>query len=56
MKEIKKMRKNIPIIAQTAYAMVEDKKQLLEAGFDNYLSKPVKSAALYDVLLPYLEP
>ena len=55
MKEIKKMRKNIPIIAQTAYAMAEDKNKLLEAGFDNYLSKPVKSAALYEILLPYLE-
>jgi CheY-like chemotaxis protein len=55
MREIKKLRKNVPVIAQTAYAMVEDKNRLLNAGFDSYLSKPVKPAALYEALLPYLE-
>jgi two-component system, cell cycle response regulator DivK len=55
MKEIKKIRKDIPIIAQTAYAMVEDKARLLKAGFDNYLSKPVKPDVLYDLLLSYLK-
>jgi CheY-like chemotaxis protein len=55
MKEIKKIRKDIPIIAQTAYAMVEDKSRLLKAGFDNYLSKPVKPDTLYDLLLTYLK-
>jgi len=55
MKEIKKMRKDIPIIAQTAYAMVEDKSRLLKAGFDSYLSKPVKPDTLYNLLLSYLK-
>ncbi|OFY59393.1 MAG: hypothetical protein A2Y87_09460 [Bacteroidetes bacterium RBG_13_46_8] len=55
MKEIKKMRKDIPIIAQTAYAMVDDKARLLKAGFDSYLSKPVKPDALYDALLAFLK-
>ena len=55
MKEIKKMRKDIPIIAQTAYAMVEDKARLLKAGFDGYLSKPVKPDTLYDLLLSFLK-
>jgi CheY-like chemotaxis protein len=55
MREIKKLRKNIPVIAQTAYALVEDKNRLLKAGFDNYLSKPLKPAVLYEALLPYLE-
>ena len=55
MKEIKKMRKDIPIIAQTAYAMVEDKARLLKVGFDSYLSKPVKPDTLYDLLLSFLK-
>jgi CheY-like chemotaxis protein len=55
MKEIKKLRKHIPVIAQTAYAMVEDKNRMLKAGFDNYLSKPIKPGALFDLLLPYLK-
>jgi CheY-like chemotaxis protein len=55
MKEIKKIKNNIPIIAQTAYAMVEDKNKLLKAGFDSYLSKPVKPDALYNILLSYLK-
>jgi CheY-like chemotaxis protein len=55
MKEIKKMRKDIPIIAQTAYAMVEDKDSLLKAGFDGYLSKPVKPDTLYNLLHSYLK-
>ncbi len=33
--------KNIPFIAQTAYAMAGDKSRFLEAGFDDYISKPI---------------
>lgn len=29
-----------PVIAITAYSMEEDRKQILEAGFDGYISKP----------------
>jgi CheY-like chemotaxis protein len=55
MKEIKKMRKDIPIIAQTAYAMVEDKTNLMKVGFDGYLSKPVKPDALYEMIISFLK-
>jgi CheY-like chemotaxis protein len=55
MKEIKKMRKDVTIIAQTAYAMVEDKSRMLKAGFDGYLAKPVKPDTLYDLLLSFLK-
>ena len=40
--EIKKLDRNTntPIIASTAYTMKGDKEKLLQAGFDDYISKP----------------
>ncbi|MBI9037872.1 MAG: response regulator, partial [Bacteroidales bacterium] len=49
MKEVKKRWKEyrkIPFVAQTAYAMSGDKERLLEAGFDDYISKPVNQNTL----------
>ena len=33
--------KDIPVFALTSYAMKGDREKMMEAGFDNYMSKPI---------------
>ncbi len=47
--------KHLPIIAVTAQAMVGDKEKCLQAGADNYISKPVDVDALLELLQTYLK-
>ena len=44
----------IPIVAMTAHAMKGDREKCLEAGMDDYVSKPVTALALNEVLEKYL--
>ena len=55
LKKIRKLNPNIRVIAQTAYAMIEDYQKCIEAGFDDYLSKPINSDDLYTKLTKHLE-
>ncbi len=41
---------HIPIVAMTAHAMKGDKERCLEAGMDGYLSKPISSRGIEDVI------
>jgi two-component system sensor histidine kinase EvgS len=47
--------RDIPIIALTAYAMNGDKESFLEAGMDDYISKPVNRDELVEVIRRHLE-
>ncbi len=49
-----KPTRDIPIIALTAHARVDDKKQCLDAGMSDYLSKPIIARRLYELLDEYL--
>ncbi|MFT5366292.1 MAG: signal transduction histidine kinase/CheY-like chemotaxis protein [Candidatus Latescibacterota bacterium] len=46
---------HVPIIALTAHAMVGDRERFLEAGTDDYLSKPFTPGQLVDIINQVLE-
>ncbi|MBN1159450.1 MAG: response regulator [Bacteroidales bacterium] len=53
-REIKKLRPDIPVIAQTAYAMVQEREKCLQAGCDNYISKPFDPDKLIRIVERYI--
>ena len=54
MKKIKQIAKNTIIIAQTAHAMADDQKKMQEAGFDDYISKPITKQKITNLLNKHL--
>jgi len=53
-KTIKKDRKELIIIAQTAHAQIENKNESLEAGCDDFIPKPINPDALLKLIGKYL--
>lgn len=49
-KEIRKANKDIHVVAQTAYAMTGDKEKLINSGFSSYISKPIKTELLLEII------
>ena len=52
--QIKKFRKDLPIIVQTAYAMPEDREKSLAAGGDEHLTKPINADELFKTINKFL--
>ncbi len=53
-KEIKKLRPNLIVIAQTAYAMDGDRENSLAAGCDDYISKPINLKEFIELIAKYM--
>jgi len=50
---IRKLDKNIPIIALSANVKKEDKEKAIDAGMNDYLTKPIELEELYYILIKY---
>ena len=53
--EIRKIRKRLPIIAQTAFIFEDDKDIILEAGCDACLIKPIRKEHLLSVMSGFIK-
>lgn len=51
---IKALKPELPIIAQTAYAMYNDREMCLENGCDDYISKPLDKVVLFEKINNYI--
>ncbi|MFO7841030.1 MAG: response regulator [Fidelibacterota bacterium] len=52
--KIREFNKNLPVVAQTAYALQGDKKKALAAGCDDYITKPITAEDLLKCIWKYL--
>ena len=55
-KEIRKLfsRRELPIVAVTANASVQDRQKCMEAGMDDYITKPLRPGQLKRLLEKYI--
>ncbi|VXC25814.1 Histidine kinase [Flavobacterium sp. 9AF] len=53
-KKIKQIRPKLPVIAQTAYSTDEDIQKAIEAGCDDFISKPIDRNLLKPLLSRYI--
>jgi two-component system, cell cycle response regulator DivK len=45
-RQIRSVDKSVPVIAQTAYSFADNEEDLLDAGFSEYISKPIQREEL----------
>ena len=53
-KQVLKINPEMKVIAQTAYALGEDKYKCYDAGCVDYIAKPIRMNKLFEVLSKYL--
>ncbi len=53
-KMIRELSPEIPIIAQTAYALDSDRYLCLSAGCNDYIAKPIRRSQLFGIVHKYL--
>lgn len=52
--EIRKISKDVPILAVTAYAYASDEQRILSQGFDGYTPKPINAKVLQSMIVDLL--
>ncbi len=50
LKKIREIRPDLPVVAQTSYALYDDVVRINQAGFDGYISKPIMKDKLLEVI------
>mgnify|MGYP001019669682 CR=1 FL=1 len=53
-KEIKQFLPDLPIIAQTAYALNSDYQKVFDSGCDDYITKPILGVSLLEKMSAFL--
>lgn len=53
-RRIRSFNKKVPIIAQTAYAFDSDKEEVIKAGCNDYISKPIDEGKLQQLILKHI--
>ncbi|MFO8067567.1 MAG: response regulator, partial [Bacteroidales bacterium] len=53
-KKIREFNKKVVIIGQSAYTTSESKKKALEAGCNEYISKPINAIKLFEIINKYI--
>jgi CheY-like chemotaxis protein len=54
LEEIRKISPDIPVIVQSAFALSDDIRMFRESGFTDYLTKPIATERMYELLSLYL--
>ena len=54
-RRIREFNKEVIIIAQTSYGLSNDRDNAIEAGCNDYISKPIKRDELYSLILKYFK-
>ena len=53
-KKIREKNPSIPIIAQTAYSLENDRQTAIDAGCNDFIAKPVSYEVFFSTILKYL--
>ena len=48
--QIKIIRPELPVIAQTAYSSFEDREKIMQCGFNDYITKPLDKEKVFELL------
>ena len=54
-RKIRKFNKTVPIIAQTAFVMAEEKEESIQAGCDHFVTKPLDRTTIMELIDGYFK-